>query len=267
MTKSTKEKNKQENQKSVVVYQPDDGQVEFDVNIDQETVWLTQAQMSELFGRTQPVISRHIKNTFKEGELNRDSVYADFAYTASDGKVYQVEHYNLDVIISVGYRVKSKRGTQFRIWATKILRNYAVEKKYKETQKKVLSGESYTFNFINSPVTISGNTVDLEIPTTINIGDFEEQKKELTALFEKYLNSKYLPNLYKQTIQTYKNEIKKMDGTKETKKTVSRFLEDLGDTESIVHQSLNAFGIAKSLLLDGAKAWASILNILGKSGL
>lgn len=80
--------------------------------------------MAELFQRDKSTISRHIKNIFTEGELDRDSVVAKFATTAADGKIYQVEYYNLDVIISVGYRVKSKRGTQFRIWATGILKEY-----------------------------------------------------------------------------------------------------------------------------------------------
>ena len=87
------------------------------------TVWLTQEQMAMLFGRDQSVIARHIGNIFKEGELERASVYAKSAYTASDGKTYQVAFYNLDVIISVGYRVKSIQGTRFRQWATRMLRD------------------------------------------------------------------------------------------------------------------------------------------------
>ena len=89
-----------------------------------DTVWLSIDQMAELFQRDKSTISRHIKNIFSEGELVRESVVANFATTASDGKTYQVDYYNLDVIISVGYRVKSKRGTQFRIWATNILKEY-----------------------------------------------------------------------------------------------------------------------------------------------
>src|SRR5690606_29976600 len=93
----------------------------------QETVWLSLAQMTELFARDKSVISRHIRNVFAEGELTRESVVAVFATTAADGKTYQVEHFNLDVIISVGYRVHSHRGTQFRIWATKQLREYLIK--------------------------------------------------------------------------------------------------------------------------------------------
>ena len=109
---------------SIIIYTTEDGLTKIDTTFDGDTVWLSIDQMAELFQRDKSTISRHIKNIFAEGELERDSVVAKFATTAADGKTYQVEFYNLDVIISVGYRVKSKRGTQFRIWATGILKEY-----------------------------------------------------------------------------------------------------------------------------------------------
>ncbi len=107
-----------------IIFKTEDDKVEVDVLFDDETVWLTLDQMSALFDRDKSTISRHIKNVFEEGELDRNSVVANFATTASDGKTYQMDYYNLDVIISVGYRVKSLRGTQFRQWATKRLNEY-----------------------------------------------------------------------------------------------------------------------------------------------
>ena len=113
------------NQKSnIIIYTTQDGLTKIETTFDEDTVWLSIDQMAELFQRNKSTISRHIKNIFSEGELMRESVVANFATTASDGKTYQVDYYNLDVIISVGYRVKSKRGTQFRIWATNILKEY-----------------------------------------------------------------------------------------------------------------------------------------------
>ena len=100
---------------NVLMYTTEDGVTKVEVTFDNETVWLSLDQMAELFQRDKSTISRHIKNIFTEGELDRNSVVANFATTASDGKVYRVDYYNLDVIISVGYRVKSLRGTQFRI--------------------------------------------------------------------------------------------------------------------------------------------------------
>ncbi len=108
----------------MIIYITEDGLTKIETTFDGDTVWLSKAQMAELFQRDKSTISRHIKNVFSEGELVRESVVANFATTAADGKTYQVDYYNLDVIISVGYRVKSKRGTQFRIWATNILKEY-----------------------------------------------------------------------------------------------------------------------------------------------
>lgn len=108
----------------MMIYTTEDGLTKIETTFDGDTVWLSADQMAELFQRDKSTISRHIKNIFSEGELVRDSVVAKFATTASDGKTYQVDHYNLDVIISVGYRVKFHRGTQFRIWAMGIIKEY-----------------------------------------------------------------------------------------------------------------------------------------------
>lgn len=116
-----------DNRGNIVIFQTKDGKTSIDVKLEDETVWLTLNQISELFSRDKSVVSRHIRNVFNEGELERNSVVAKNATTASDGKMYQVEYFNLDVIISVGYRVKSQRGTQFRIWANKILKDYLIK--------------------------------------------------------------------------------------------------------------------------------------------
>ncbi len=111
-------------QEPILVYQTEDGLIRVDVRMDASTVWLSQAQMAELFDTSRPNVTQHIRNVFNEGELVEAAVCKDFLLTAADGKQYNTRHYNLDVIISVGYRVKSLRGTQFRIWATKLLNEY-----------------------------------------------------------------------------------------------------------------------------------------------
>lgn len=111
----------------LVMYQTEDGETKIEVSINKDTVWLTQAQMCELFQKGKSTISEHITNIFKEGELQEKQVIREIRTTASDGKTYNVKYYNLDVIISVGYRVKSHRGTQFRIWATQRLREYLIK--------------------------------------------------------------------------------------------------------------------------------------------
>jgi hypothetical protein len=127
----------------IIVYQSDDKSVMFEVMIDDETVWLTQAQMSELFQTSRNNITLHIGNIFKERELESKSVCKDCLLTAQDGKKYKTKLYNLDVIISVGYRVKSQRGTQFRIWANSVLKDYllkgyAIHNRFDRIEKKLL---------------------------------------------------------------------------------------------------------------------------------
>lgn len=124
----------------MVIYQAPSGAIELRGDVSHETIWATLDQIAAVFGRDKSVISRHLKNIFKEGELRRDSVVAKNATTARDGKVYQVEYFNLDAIISVGYRVNSKTATQFRQWATKTLREH-ITKGYTINRKRI--GQNY----------------------------------------------------------------------------------------------------------------------------
>ena len=112
---------------SLLLYQTEDGQTKIEVRLQDETVWLSQTQLSELFDKDRRTIAEHIQNIFTEKELEENSVCRKFRHTAADGKNYQVMHYNLDIIISVGYRVSSHRGTQFRIWATSRLKEYLIK--------------------------------------------------------------------------------------------------------------------------------------------
>ena len=111
----------------ILIYQTEDGDTRIQVRLENETVWLTQKLMAELFQKNVRTINEHIQNIFEEGELSPESVIRKFRITAADGKTYETNHYNLDVVISVGYRVKSHRGTQFRIWATQRLREYIIK--------------------------------------------------------------------------------------------------------------------------------------------
>jgi prophage maintenance system killer protein len=127
----------------ILLYQSPDGQIQLDVQLDHDTVWLTQAQMSELFSTTKQNVSLHVRNVFKEAELPEGTTVKESLTVIPDGRQYTVKYYNLDVIISVGYRVKSKRGTSFRQWATQVLRQYLVqgyalnEKRLRESQRQL----------------------------------------------------------------------------------------------------------------------------------
>jgi prophage maintenance system killer protein len=141
----------------IIIYQTPDGETSLDVKLDNDTVWLSLNQLAALFERDKSVISRHLKNIFTEDELDRNSVVAKNATTAQDGKTYEVEYYNLDAVISVGYRVNSKRGTQFRIWANKILKEYLV-KGYAINEQR-LREQSEQFNSLKQAVNLLGNVL------------------------------------------------------------------------------------------------------------
>jgi prophage maintenance system killer protein len=145
------------NESTIQIFSLDNGATEIEVKLEQDSVWLNLSQITELFDRDKSVISRHISSVFKENELVYNSVVAKYATTAADGKVYQVDYYNLDVIISVGYRIKSQRGTQFRIWANKILKEYLIQgysinEKALKRQNEQLSELQKTIKILSSAI-------------------------------------------------------------------------------------------------------------------
>jgi prophage maintenance system killer protein len=201
------------NESAVVIYETSDG-VRLDVKLERDTLWLTQKQMAELFETERSVITKHLRNIFKSGELIQDSVCANFALTAADGKAYQTAFYQLDAVISVGYRVNSKRGTQFRIWATSVLRDHLLkgysinERRLRELNRTIrliadvagrreLSGDEvkallsvvadYSFaldlldNYDHQRVTVTGTT-----PGTVRPLDYEEARRIVNRLAEKF---------------------------------------------------------------------------------
>lgn len=178
-----------EKKTELVIFKAQDGSIKLNVNIENETVWLSLDQMSELFERDKSTISRHIKNIFKDGELSQNSVVANFATTASDGKVYDVTFYDLDVIISVGYRVKSKRGVEFRKWANEVLKNY------------ILKGYAVNNNRINQLG---------EIVRIMKRANNQLESGQILDVIEKYTAALNLLDDYDH------QKIKKPEGTKST---------------------------------------------------
>lgn len=151
----------------IVLYQPDNS-IQLEVRVQDETVWLSQQQMAMLFDTTRNNITLHIGNIFKEGELEQNSVCKESLLTAADGKMYRTKFYNLDVIISVGYRVKSKRGTQFRQWANKILkdyllRGYAVNQQLLHLEERI----DHRFQSIEQRVAKTEEQVDFFVRTSL----------------------------------------------------------------------------------------------------
>ncbi|MBF0452281.1 MAG: virulence protein RhuM/Fic/DOC family protein [Candidatus Magnetomorum sp.] len=142
----------------IIIYQTEENQAQVEVRFKGETFWLSLKQISALFERDKSVISRHLRNIFKEKELDKNSVVAKNATTASDGKTYQVEYYNLDAILSVGYRVNSKRGTQFRKWATQRLKEYFIHGY--TINKKLLEEKNNKIKHLKSSIQILSRTIE-----------------------------------------------------------------------------------------------------------
>lgn len=169
----------------IVIYDAKDG-VHIDVRLEEETVWLSQAQMCALFDKNKRTISEHIGNIFKEGELSEDSVVRKFRTTASDGKSYLVNQYNLDVVISVGYRVKSQQGTRFRIWANKVLKDYLVRGYAVNAQR--LKEQSYRLAELQQTLDLFQNV----LPEGLNLAE----AKGLLQVITDYAQTFVLLNQY-----------------------------------------------------------------------
>jgi hypothetical protein len=251
-------KSENNNNNNITIYQSNDGQISFNVNVFEETVWLTQKQMAELFDKDQRTISEHISNIFKDGELEENSVYRNFQYTASDGKVYKTKHYNLDVIISVGYRVKSQRGIQFRRWATGILKQYllngyaineqrikAIEDKIDNLSielKKELKAEINQVNkslleIANRPITINNQ---------ISLAGHKLEEKAAELLDE------IIEQIKDEKVKNQLNEVKKdittLPKNKKTKKNILQFFSKLGDDNSDLSKTIKGVGISKKII-------------------
>jgi hypothetical protein len=173
--------------------------------VENETVWLSLNQMADLFARDKSVISRHIKNIFEEEELFIDSVVANFATTAVDGKIYNVDNYNLDVIISVGYRVKSKQGVQFRQWATQtlknyILRGYAIDPQIKQLEYRVTETEKQIAFFVQKALPpVEGIFYDGQVFDAYNfVAELVKSAKKSIVLIDNYIDETVLLLLAKR---------------------------------------------------------------------
>ncbi|MGY6560284.1 MAG: virulence RhuM family protein [Nitritalea sp.] len=195
----------------IILYQSDELPQHIEVRLDEanETFWLSLNQIADLFERDKSVISRHLKNIFKDHELDKNSVVAFFATTAADGKTYNVEHFNLDAILSVGYRVNSKRGTQFRVWASKVLKDYLmkgyalnqridrIESNYENLSKEVqqISLQLKTHELPNQGIFFDGQIFDAYVFAS-NI--IKKAKKEI-ILIDNYIDESTLTHLAKKS--------------------------------------------------------------------
>ncbi len=185
------------NKGKIKIYKSPQNKIEINVRLKEETVWLSLNQIANLFNRDKSVVSRHLKNIFREKELLKKSVVAKIATTASDGKTYNIEYYNLDAIISVGYRVNSKKATQFRIWATRILKNHLVQG-YTVNQNKLLETRN-KLNQLQETIQFLRKKSEKK--------KLENQGKEILALLSDYSKTLSLLEKYdKQELKTVKGK-------------------------------------------------------------
>ena len=174
----------------IVVYQPEGGEFHIEVRVENETVWLTQAQMAELFHATKQNISLHIANIYKEGELDKNSVVKEYLTTASDGKCYKTKWFNLDVIISVGYRIKSIQGTRFRQWALNILKEYML-KGYAVNQRMLVpQTHQKLIENVNTRLTAVEQRVDFFVNTAHNVQNqkIEQLSHDVQKVMENFVD-------------------------------------------------------------------------------
>lgn len=174
----------------IVVYQPEGGEFHIEVRVENDTVWLTQAQMAELFHATKQNISLHIANIYKEGELDKNSVVKEYLTTASDGKCYKTKWFNLDVIISVGYRIKSIQGTRFRQWALNILKEYML-KGYAVNQRMLVpQTHQKLIENVNTRLTAVEQRVDFFVNTAHNVQNqkIEQLSHDVQKVMENFID-------------------------------------------------------------------------------
>src|SRR3989344_5398131 len=205
-----------ENKGEIILYKAEEGP-ELRVIVKDESVWLNQDQIAELFGTQRPAITKHLNNIFKSAEVSQNSVSSILEHTAADGKTYKVQYYNLDAIISIGYRVNSKRATQFRIWATKHLRDYIL-KGYLINDKRLKENEELKFKELQGAISL--------MQQALEVHRLEGYEKDLLKIITDYTNTWLtLYNFDSGTLVlegAKKKEIKHLDHT-EVKKAIERF--------------------------------------------
>ena len=241
----------------LISYQSNDGQISFNVNVFEETVWLTQKQMAELFGKERSVITKHINNIFKEGELIRQSNVQKMHIGFSDKPV---ELFNLNVIISVGYRVKSQRGTQFRIWATGILRQYLLggyainEQRIKALEEKIdsLSADlrqelKLEIQQINkSLLEIANRPITINNQISLASHKLEEKCVELLEEIIKQVKDEKL----KTQLEEVKKDITATTKDQKTRNNIIQFFTKLGDKNSSLHKSIDGVEMSKKIIAE-----------------
>lgn len=244
----------------IIIFKTEDGTTSLDVKLEEESVWLAQSQMANLFGKDRRTITEHIGNIFKEKELDKNLVCRKFQHTANDGKKYNTVFYNLDVIISVGYRVKSKQGTQFRIWATNTLKEHLI-KGYTINEKRIRESEIKKLNELKERIDFIQRTTEFDKLSSA-------EAKGLLEIITQYTNSWILLNQYDSNelqIENLKTENVRSISFEDAKYSIEELKKDLivkeeaGDLFGYeFNHGLNKILGAISQTFDGEELYKSI---------
>ncbi len=255
------------NNQNITIYQSNDGKISFNVNVFEETVWLTQKQMAELFDTSVQNVGQHVKLIYKDEELNQNRTIKNFFIVQIEGSRLvkrEVEHYNLDMIISVGYRVQSKRATQFRIWASSVLKQYllngyaineariiAIEEKIDNLSTELRAEFKAEIKEIHKDLLKIANR-PINISNQIRIGSDNLENKIIEILDELIAKIKSEKKL-KNQLEEIKKSIKKSPKDQETQNRIERFFKEMGDNNSDLHKTIKGFGITKKIITELVK--------------
>jgi hypothetical protein len=258
------------NQKDIITYNSQDGKLSFNVNVFEQRVWLNQEQIAQLFGKNRRTISEHINNIFREGELDENVVCRNFRHTTEHGAIkgkqqnVSVKYYNLDMILSVGYRVKSARGMQFRLWANEVLKGYLVngysinETRIKKIEEKIdnLSSElraefKAEIKQINQSL-LQIASKPINIYNQINLTSNKLEQKALELIDQLIIQTK-TDNKLKTQLEEIKTNLKSTPKDQNTKEKITKFFTNLGDENSKLNKQIKSAGIAKKIIAELVK--------------
>jgi len=257
----------------IVICKSDDGQVSFNVNVFEETIWLSQKDMAYLFDCSADNIGLHIRNIFKAGELENISVTEDFSVTASDGKNYKTICYNLDIVISVGYRVNSIRGIEFRKWATKLLKSYLIDG-YAINDKRIKDLED---KIDNLSVTLRSELKEeireihkalLEIaakPIIINNHLFSkssELEEKIIELIDEVISSLKSNNKQVSKLEKAKKDISLLPKDTKARSRLFKFFKEIGDDKSDINKAIKGAAITRNILSELVKLSNKLKDLL-----
>ena len=270
-------------QNNLIIYQSNDGDVSFNVKILDETIWLTQEQMAELFDKNRRTVNEHIGNIFKENELQEEVVCRKFRHTTQHGAIkgleqnVNVKYYNLDVIISVGYRVKSQRGTQFRQWATKILRSYmmngyainenriqAIEDKIDKLSTELRAEFKAEINLIHQDLLkIANRPITINNQISLVSGKLEDKAIELIdELIKEAKKEKNSNQELTKELEEIKLDLKTLPKTQKSKDKIFNFFNKLGDDESDLNKTIKGMKVANKIIKELIKIGEKIKDLI-----